>query len=227
MSWSDISDDLILHFLRGIARVTFSVSANGYSVEIAEWRKLTGQSVEEIRGSGWIDALHEDDALRAKAAWQTAITHGISYNTDYRIRCADGIYRWFNARAEPMLNKDGEVTLWVGAIFAIAGSNRFGSREVIGDNFDDISPAALRAARAMLNWSAEKLAEKAGISRSTIRRLESDDSHVSARRSNIARILAAFQTAGLILTGSQGKVTGVSEAASQRSEVLAIQNTVS
>ncbi|WP_160737851.1 PAS domain-containing protein [Altericroceibacterium indicum] len=218
MSWNDISDDCLVRFLRGIARVTFLVSASGYSIDIDEWTKLTGQTREEIRGLGWIGALHKDDAARAEAAWQTAITHGTSYNTDYRIRCTDGIYRWFNARAEPVFNEDGRIIHWVGAILAIAGSNRFNTKDMIGDNFEDIRPAALRAARAMLNWSAERLAEEAGISRSTIRRLESDHSHVSARRSNIIRILDAFQAAGLILIGERGVVTGVSEDAMHLSE---------
>lgn len=211
MSGTDIPDEWLVRFIRGTVAATFSVTAEGYVVDVPEWTRLTGQTAEQARGAGWMSALHESDAERAKAAWQTAVMHGTNYNTDYRVRCADGIYRWFNARAVPILSTDGEILRWVGAILSIPGSFRFGQQEPIADTFDDISPAALRAARAMLGWSAEKLAEEADISRSTIRRLESDDSNISARRTNIARILRALSNHGLILLGHNGVVMGVTE----------------
>ncbi|MDR6790309.1 hypothetical protein J2Y58_003689 [Sphingomonas sp. BE138] len=100
-----------------------------------------------------MSAIHPNDVDRVRAAWETAVTHQSHYNTDYRLRCADGIYRWFNARGVPMLGADGSVLKWFGVILSIAGSARMARSEVDlrparADQFEEITPGALRAARA-------------------------------------------------------------------------------
>jgi transcriptional regulator with XRE-family HTH domain len=51
-----------------------------------------------------------------------------------------------------------------------------------------------RAARGLLDWSQEQLAQRAGVGLSTVRTFESDG---EIRRSNVAAIRAAFESVGV------------------------------
>lgn len=52
-----------------------------------------------MAGYGWLDAIHPEDREQTCEAWRTAVLHQGICETDYRIRCADGIHRRFNPRA--------------------------------------------------------------------------------------------------------------------------------
>lgn len=194
--------------------VTWTVESDGMVVDLPEWCALTGQSPEASRGEGWMDAVHPDDVDRVRSAWRTAVSHGANYNTDYRICCADGIYRWFNARGIPMLDADGSTRYWIGVILPIPGINRFirpsgepGQQPLPSD----ICAPALCAARAMLGWSAGDLAAAAGVSLSTIRRLEDAGSRDGTRRASIAKVIDALREQPLTLhCDAAGLVVGVS-----------------
>ena len=78
-------------------------------------RAYTGQTVEEVIGLGWLDAIHPDDsAERTNQVWMEAVQTRSLYDVEYRIRGADGNYRYFQARGVPILNEDGSVREWVG-----------------------------------------------------------------------------------------------------------------
>jgi PAS domain S-box-containing protein len=205
----------LMRFIRGTAVATWLVEGDGYVMDVPEWIELTGQTAAEAEGDGWMNAIHPEDVPRVRAAWQTAVVHHQHYNTDYRVRCADGIYRWFNARGLPMLDGDGNALKWFGVILSIAGAGRFGRSEgaerwVAADRYDDISPAALRAARALLDWPAERLAGEAGVSRSTIRRLEDEEATIATRKGSIHKILQVLARERIRCFAQGGTIIGVS-----------------
>ena len=215
MRMKNLYTSQLLELIVETSAATWTVGADGYVVDIPEWTALTGQSVEEIKGEGWMDAIHGEDLERVRYAWMTAITHGSHYNTDYRVRCADGVYRWFNARGMPILNVEGDIQQWIGVLLPIAGLNRFRqpAPESSGTSapYVDISPGALRAARAMLGWSASKLADVADVSISTIRRIEEADERDSTRSTTARKLIAALAQQPLTLIASaEGVIEGVS-----------------
>jgi len=67
----------------------------------------------------------------------------------------------------------------------------------------------LRAARAALGWSAQRLADKTGVSRKTIERLEMSRGPVSARPSTLAVILSLLEDHGLRLVDQGNGRVGV------------------
>lgn len=207
----------LLQLIRETAEVTWIVGADGFVMDIPEWARLTGQTPEQMQGDGWMDALHPGDVERVRSAWMTAISHCTPYNTDYRLRCADGTYRWFNARGVPVYDADGRVQQWIGVILAIAGHNRFGRgerREGADLPLVDIAAPALRAARALLGWSANELAQHANLSLSTVRRLEDDGERDSSRLASMGKVIEALKQQPLKFHGNaEGVVVGVSLAA--------------
>jgi diguanylate cyclase (GGDEF)-like protein/PAS domain S-box-containing protein len=74
----------------------------------------TGLTFEEIRGSGWINFVHPEDAEGTFSRWQKALGDGQPYEVEYRLRGRDGNYRWFLGRANPIRNSAGEIIKWFG-----------------------------------------------------------------------------------------------------------------
>ncbi|KEF34950.1 histidine kinase [Deinococcus sp. RL] len=78
------------------------------------WTAFTGQTPQEYSGAGWVTALHPDDRAGARAAWQRAVEGGTPYETEYRLRRADGVYVPMLARGVAVREESGQVREWVG-----------------------------------------------------------------------------------------------------------------
>jgi PAS domain S-box-containing protein len=78
------------------------------------WREVTGRSLEECLGSGWLAAMHPDDA----AAWPEQISQAIKtlqpFSLECRLRRKDGRYRWFMKTGRPYYNDKGELLGFIG-----------------------------------------------------------------------------------------------------------------
>lgn len=97
------------------AQVIWVTDRHGAVTEMGPgWMAYTGQSEEEVRGDGWMAALHPDDAPYIRRIWQLSIETEKTYNTEYRVRGHDGSYRTFAVRAVPVRNDDATVREWVG-----------------------------------------------------------------------------------------------------------------
>ena len=70
-----------------------------------------------------------------------------------------------------------------------------------------ISPAQLRAARALLGWTRERLAQRCGVAPRTLARLE--HSPRRPRKRTLAAIVKAFQAGGLEFLGEKDGGPGV------------------
>jgi PAS domain S-box-containing protein len=94
-------------------------AAGGVEEDIPLWRKFTGQSYDEVKGDRWTSALHPDDAERAFLVWKKAVETKSHYETEYRVRRHDGVYRHILARGVPVLKEDGSIREWVGTCIDI------------------------------------------------------------------------------------------------------------
>src|SRR5437899_1929265 len=68
-------------------------------------------------GAQWdahIPFLHPDDQEGARKAWPVNIRTGEASEFSFRVRNAQGGYRWFLSRVEPLRASDGSLLLWVG-----------------------------------------------------------------------------------------------------------------
>ena len=55
------------------AQIVWTFSPDGAVDDMPAWRAYTGQSVEEVRGWGWLDALHPEDRALAARLWAEAV----------------------------------------------------------------------------------------------------------------------------------------------------------
>src|SRR6266481_58387 len=68
-------------------------------------------------GAAWdshIPLLHPDDREESRRNWSTRLSTGSAGEESFRVRSAEGEYRWFLSRAEPLRAKDGTLRYWVG-----------------------------------------------------------------------------------------------------------------
>ncbi|PZG23294.1 serine/threonine protein phosphatase [Nonomuraea aridisoli] len=87
----------------------------GVSEPSAGWRRLTGQSWEEHRGNGWLNAVCPDDRELAMETWASAVERHDRLDQVFRVRTADRVYRHVRVRGVPIV-ENGEVVEWVGTV---------------------------------------------------------------------------------------------------------------
>jgi PAS domain S-box-containing protein len=78
------------------------------------WLDYTGLNIEEARGWGWKVAIHSDDLPQLLDVWQGLQASGKSGELEARLRRADGVYRWFLFRVEPLHDAQGTIVKWYG-----------------------------------------------------------------------------------------------------------------
>ena len=85
-----------------------------FDAEQPSWAAFTGQSFESMKGLGWLDAVHPEDRHKSATLWHEAIASGAMYQTEHRLRRADGQFRHMSVRAVPISGPDNSITEWAG-----------------------------------------------------------------------------------------------------------------
>ena len=78
-----------------------------------------GAPLSEVIGWGWMDKVHPDDVAFKVRTWLQNLESGKPHDVVCRIRGADGRYRWFEVRGEPLRASDGTVLSWYGVLIDI------------------------------------------------------------------------------------------------------------
>ena len=78
------------------------------------WMDYTGLTLEESLGHGWLPPVHPEDQPIAAKRWKHANDTGEPYEIEYRLRGADGNYRWVLGRAMPLRDAAGVIVKWFG-----------------------------------------------------------------------------------------------------------------
>ncbi|WP_069804764.1 sensor histidine kinase [Thermogemmatispora onikobensis] len=119
------SEERYRSLVAATAQIVWVANAQGLVEEDSpSWRAYTGQSVEEVLGLGWLDAVHPDDRPGTLHVWSQALACGGFYEIEYRIRRYDGVYRTFWVRGVPVREADGSIREWVGTCTDITDRKR-------------------------------------------------------------------------------------------------------
>ena len=140
------------------------------------WQQLTGQNENEMRGLGWLEAVHPDDRERTRRLWERAMIEKRQYENELRVRTREGGHRNFHVQAVPILAPDGNVQEWVGANIDItqrkqaeqALQDLVAGTGVIGEEF---FPAYVRHVAAALDVYCATVAEVTDAQHSRLRTL--------------------------------------------------------
>ncbi len=149
------SEERYRSLVQGGAQVVWVAAPDGAMKEDSpEWRLITGQSVEEYIGSGWLTSIHPEDRERVERDWRQCVRTGRIFDDRYRIRTKAGSYRHYDVRAVP-IERDGKIAEWVGASTDVTSQRE--AEEMRGRLTEQLSAAALRTAR--LQQATSMLAE--------------------------------------------------------------------
>lgn len=73
---------------------------------------------------GWSRVVHPDDYERVAASWRHCVQTGDPYDTELRMRRADGVYLWFKCSGRASRDSQGNITAWHGTTFNIDNLKR-------------------------------------------------------------------------------------------------------
>lgn len=98
------------------SQTVWSTAPDGRVLEDSPtWRAVTGQSDEEWKEYGWLDAVHPEDRARTRQTWLDCAATRSVYEIQYRLRQTDGSYRWTAVKGVPIESAGGAVREWIGA----------------------------------------------------------------------------------------------------------------
>ncbi|MGE5650724.1 MAG: PAS domain S-box protein [Bacillota bacterium] len=78
------------------------------------WLQFTGRSLEQELGDGWQESVHPDDLRGCIAVFVESVRLRQQVTLSYRLRRADGVYRWIQSRSAPCYGEGGAFTGYVG-----------------------------------------------------------------------------------------------------------------
>jgi PAS domain S-box-containing protein len=166
------------------AQVVWVTTPTGKIAEDSpEWRSITGQTVDEYLGSGWLDAIHPEDRERVEHEWLDCVDTGKVFEGRYRVRTKSGSYRHYDVRAVP-IERDGKIVEWVGASTDVTGQRE--AEEMRGRLTEQLSAAALRTVR--LQQATSMLAEAITVEQVVEVMTEVGRSAIGAERSAVAML---------------------------------------
>ena len=100
--------------VEGVAQAIWEVGPDGAaSTDSPTWRAWTGQSLEQMMGQGWMQAIHPDDRVEFEGRWNDIRQRRLPADLAFRLCRADGSWSWTDMRTAPLFNDDGSVQKWV------------------------------------------------------------------------------------------------------------------
>jgi PAS domain S-box-containing protein len=88
------------------------------------WLEFTGRTMEQEVGAGWVEGVHTDDVQGCFDVFLPAFHARKSFRMEYRLRRADGEYRWVFESGIPRYTPGGEFAGYIGCNIDITDRKR-------------------------------------------------------------------------------------------------------
>jgi PAS domain S-box-containing protein len=82
----------------------------------ANWESITGQSMEQALGNGWLQMLHPEDVAPTEEAIRTSLGTGLPIDIKYRVRRPGGEWMWMRSRGAPRFGPTGKIVCIYGVV---------------------------------------------------------------------------------------------------------------
>ena len=79
------------------------------------WYEYTGVPKEETNGATWQSRVDPESLGAVLEEWRVCIKRGEPFEMEFRLRGADGVYRWFLTQVTPVRDSSGAIRRWFGA----------------------------------------------------------------------------------------------------------------
>jgi PAS domain-containing protein len=184
-----VTDERYRALVKATGAVVWIAKSDGRIHEVVNWNN-SGEYQASALDIDALQLVHPDDRAKTIKAREEALREKRSYDVVHRIRQTDDSFKWKRSTGHPILDGGGDIKEWLGiSVDLERPAARAGTHRITG--------AQIRAARGLLRWSVMDLANAAGISRATIRRLEELDVAPSQNDPALPDIEAALSKAGV------------------------------
>lgn len=101
----------------------FVTDSEGQTIHTSsDWPNLTGQSVEDSLGHGWLDCVHPEDRAIVKRTLEQALSKISEFSMRYRLIDPSGKYRWVGVGGVPSIGPPNYRFIgYLGSLTEIAG----------------------------------------------------------------------------------------------------------
>lgn len=149
----------------------FQTDAQGNCLYVNHyWMEITGLSMAEALGQGWIKALHPDDREQIFTQWNNATRQGRLFVMEYRFCKPDGKITWVSGKAVAVRNEAKEIVGYFGTLRDITErrllEEQLAEKQQLLDAFITSAPVGMTVLDQQLRFSFinEALAEINGTS---------------------------------------------------------------
>jgi PAS domain S-box-containing protein len=126
----------------------------GYTHFNQRWLEFTGRTLEQEVGYGWVDNVHPDDSGACLDLYTTAFTARQPFEMEYRLRRADGVYRWVLDRGVPLVTPEGHFVGYIGS--AIDITIRKEAEHILQQTQEDLEQRVAERTAALHQAMAER-----------------------------------------------------------------------
>jgi PAS domain S-box-containing protein len=109
-----------------IPQIAWVTSGDGVTLEYLNkrWGDYTGVDLSSGPAVLANEPIHPDDSPAVAAHWAEAFRTGEPFQSELRLRAADGTYRWFLSRSAPVRDGTGKIVKWFGTSTDINDAKR-------------------------------------------------------------------------------------------------------
>src|SRR5204862_8206675 len=109
------SEERFRTLANSITHLAWIARADGFiSWYNQRWYEYTGTTPEQMEGWGW-QSVHDPEALpKVLEQWKASLATGRTFEMEFPLRGADGVFRWFLTRIRPVRNSEGNIVRWFG-----------------------------------------------------------------------------------------------------------------
>jgi PAS domain S-box-containing protein len=78
------------------------------------WLEFAGRTLGQEIGDGWMEGVHPDDLERCWQSYSVSFDERLPFSVEYRLRRADGEYRWIMDNGVPLIGPDQSFSGYIG-----------------------------------------------------------------------------------------------------------------
>jgi two-component system NtrC family sensor kinase len=93
------------------------------------WLDFTGSTMEQEKGAGWTRGVHPDDVETLLKELEKDFSSCLPFEKEFRLRRADGEYRWIETFGRPFHDEEGAFAGYIG--YCLDMTDRFETEEVL------------------------------------------------------------------------------------------------
>jgi PAS domain S-box-containing protein len=158
------SEQHFRNLANAITALIWTADADGRCDYVNEtWLRFTGRTLEQEQRQGWLAGVHPDDQAQAHAVCSAAQAARRPFSVEYRLRRADGAWRWLRDEGTPRFDSLGRFSGFIG--FCVDITERKAADAELEQHRHHLEQ--LVAERTAELASAKAVAEEASLAKST------------------------------------------------------------